>query len=323
MRKYKKWGIVLLTVVILAIGGFLFRKQLAVLAFDMFLSERVEKTLEQTYKPIIGKIEVIREENTPFSLLLLGIDQRDKEAGRSDSIIYSIVRPKENRILLLSIPRDAYAELVGKDIQDKIAHAYAFGEAKMSVESVENLLQHPVNHYAAINFTGFKDVVDALDGVKLPITQDIVNKHWSHDKFRIEANKPIYNGLEALNYVRYREDSDMNRTMRNRIFLQAVMERAVELDKIGRIPELMEIAGDNFTTDMLPKDMIDLAKSIIAKDSLPAFSSYMLDGEGAMINGVWYYMLDDEDLQYARQLIENWLDPTVDSERLMEPKEKA
>lgn len=55
MRKYKIWGIILLALAILATGGFLFRKQLAVLAFDMFLSDRVEKTLEQTYKPIIGK----------------------------------------------------------------------------------------------------------------------------------------------------------------------------------------------------------------------------------------------------------------------------
>ncbi|WP_338125040.1 LCP family protein [Paenibacillus dendritiformis] len=224
--------------------------------------------------------------------------------------------------MLLSIPRDSYAEIVGKDKQDKIAHAYAFGGAKMSVETVEHLLQHPVNHYAAINFKGFRDVVDALGGVELPITEDIRNRSRYHDKFLIEANKPIYTGLEALNYVRYREDSDMNRMERNRIFLQALMKRMVQLDKISHLPELLEIAGDNLDTDILPSDMIGLAKMMLLKDSLPSFTSYSLVEEGKIMDDIWYGILDKEDLNYARKLIDNWLDPEVPSEELLSPEAK-
>ncbi|TQR46146.1 LytR family transcriptional regulator [Paenibacillus popilliae] len=320
MKIKKKWIVISLSFVLVMTVGYILRKELALLTFDMFLSNQVEKKLEETYKPITIKDPLVHDE--PFSVLLLGIDQRDKEVGRSDSMIYSIVRRKENRILLLSVPRDSYTEIVGKNKQDKIAHAYAFGGAKMSIDSVEQLLEHPVTHYAAINFTGFKNVVDALGGIKLPITEDIVNKNWNHDKFRIEANKPIYNGLEALNFVRYREDSDMNRMMRNRIFLQAVAERAVQLDKFSHIPEILDIAGDHFSTDIAPTDLIDLAKSIFMKDSIPQFSTYALDGEGMMMHDIWYYKLDEEDLAYARKLIANWLDPTITAEHLMEPKSK-
>lgn len=322
MKINKKWIIISLAflLVVTATVGYLCRKQIALMTFDMFLSKQVEKKLEEAYKPLTIKNPLVQDE--PFSVLLLGIDQRDKEIGRSDSMIYSVVRRKENRILLLSIPRDSYTEIVGKNKQDKIAHAYAFGGAKMSVDSVEHLLQHPVTHYAAINFTGFKNVVDALGGIKLPITKDIVNKNWNHDKFRIEANKPIYNGLEALNYVRYREDSDMDRMMRNRIFLQAIAERAVQLDKFSHIPELLGIAGEHFTTDISPSDMIDLAKSIFMKDTLPQFTTYALDGEGMMKHDIWYYNLDEGDLAYARELIANWLDPAVTAEKLMEPRSK-
>lgn len=320
MKIKKKWIVILLSFVLVMTVGYVMRKELALLTFDMFLSNQVEKKLEETYKPITIKAPLVHDE--PFSVLLLGIDQRDKEVGRSDSMIYSIVRRKENRILLLSVPRDSYTEIVGKNKQDKIAHAYAFGGAKMSIDSVEQLLKHPVTHYAAINFTGFKNVVDALGGIKLPITEDIVNKNWNHDKFRIEANKPIYNGLEALNFVRYREDSDMNRMMRNRIFLQAVAERAVQLDKFSHIPEILDIAGDHFSTDIAPTDLIDLAKSIFMKESIPQFSTYALDGEGMMMHDIWYYKLDEKDLAYARELITNWLDPAITAEQLMEPKSK-
>ncbi|MCY9530410.1 LCP family protein [Paenibacillus sp. UNC217MF] len=320
MKIKKKWIVISLSFVFVLTVGYVLRKELALLTFDMFLSNQVEKKLEETYKPITIKDPLVHDE--PFSVLLLGIDQRDKEVGRSDSMIYSIVRRKENRILLISVPRDSYTEIVGKNKQDKIAHAYAFGGAKMSIDSVEQLLEHPVTHYAAINFTGFKNVVDALGGIKLPITEDIVNKNWNHDKFRIEANKPIYNGLEALNFVRYREDSDMNRMMRNRIFLQAVAERAVQLDKFSHIPEILDIAGDHFSTDIAPTDLIDLAKSIFMKESIPQFSTYALDGEGMMMHDIWYYKLDEKDLAYARELISNWLDPAITAEQLMEPKSK-
>ena len=320
MKIKKKWIVISLSFVLVMTVGYVLRKELALLTFDMFLSNQVEKKLEETYKPITIKDPLVHDE--PFSVLLLGIDQRDKEVGRSDSMIYSIVRRKENRILLISVPRDSYTEIVGKNKQDKIAHAYAFGGAKMSIDSVEQLLKHPVTHYAAINFTGFKNVVDALGGIKLPITEDIVNKNWNHDKFRIEANKPIYNGLEALNFVRYREDSDMNRMMRNRIFLQAVAERAVQLDKFSHIPEILDIAGDHFSTDIAPTDLIDLAKSIFMKESIPQFSTYALDGEGMMMHDIWYYKLDEKDLAYARELIANWLDPAITAEQLMEPKSK-
>lgn len=323
MKLNKKWAIIALAAGIVLIGAFLLRKQLAVFAFDMFLSDKVEKSLDRTYKPIYDTEDTVGIDDDPFSLLLLGIDQRDKEVGRSDSILYTVVRPKDNRILLLSIPRDSYAEIVGKDKQDKIAHAYAFGGAKMSVESVEQLLRHPVNHYAAINFKGFRDVVDALGGVELPITEDIQNRSRYHDKFLIEANKPIYTGLEALNYVRYREDSDMNRMERNRIFLQALMKRMVQLDKISHLPELLEIAGDNLDTDILPSDMIGLAKMMLLKDSLPSFTSYSLDEEGKIMDDIWYGILDEEDLDYARNLIDNWLDPEVPSAELLNPEVKG
>ncbi|MGZ9585951.1 LCP family protein [Paenibacillus marinisediminis] len=330
-KSAKKWWIILAVVLIIALSCFVFRKQLAILAFDLFLSDTVEHKLDPSYQPIAEKPVVDRELEEPFSAALLGIDQRDNEIGRSDTIIYSVVRPKDNKVLLVSIPRDTYTEIVGHGTTDKINHAYAFGTAKggptggakMSMDTISNLLDSPVDHYATINFEGLKEVVDALGGIRLPITEDIVNKDPNHEKFTIEGGKELYNGQEALYYVRYREDSDMNRTERHRIFIQAVMDRAIELDQIGKFPQILEVVGNNFTTDMKPKNMINLAKYMFKQDTSPAISSYMLHGEGEMDDGVWYYMPDEEDLTYVKELINNWLDPKTTKDQLMVPRQMS
>ncbi|GJM68378.1 hypothetical protein HMSSN036_05940 [Paenibacillus macerans] len=136
---------------------------------------------------------------------------------------------------------------------DKINHAYAFGGEKMAKDTVENLLGYPADYYAAINFHGLREIVDALGGIELPITKDIVNKEKYHEKFTIKAGKPLYSGEEALNYVRYREDSDFERTKRHQVFLNAMVNRMLKLDQVTKIPELMNMMGEKLQNRSCPK----------------------------------------------------------------------
>ncbi|MBR2565302.1 MAG: LCP family protein [Paenibacillus sp.] len=311
-KKWKKRLIITLSILIVLGGiGFIFQKELVRLGFNMFAAGTVKDTLDKSYKPVGDRDVPVVEHTDPFSLLLLGIDQRDNEPSRSDTIIYSVVRPEDNKVLLLSIPRDSYTEIVGRDVKSKINSAYAHGEAKMAMETVEKLLENKVDFYAAINFHGLKDIVDAVGGVVLPITKNIENKNKAHEKLFIEANKPIYNGEEALAYVRYREDSDFNRTMRHRIFLSAFMNRAMEVKNLTKIPDIIEIAGSNFTTNMTSDFIVNFAESLYMKDSIPTISNYMLKGDGKMRGGTWYYDLSEEDLTFVRGMIASWLDPNT------------
>lgn len=322
-RKFitKKWALISLTTLILLAGSaYLFRKELSVFGFNAVLKKDVKTTLDRSYKPVgyeskSPKIKV----SEPFSLLLLGIDQREGEASRSDTMIYSVIRPKEDKILLLSIPRDSYTDIIGRDVTSKINSAYAHGGAKMTIDTVENLLKNKVNYYAAVNFNGMKDIVDAIGGVKLPITELIENKNPIHEKLRVEPNKPIYYGQDALAYVRYREDSDFKRTERQRIFISSLMNKALELKNISKIPELIDIAGSNFTTNMDSDFILNLAETVYLKDSPPNFENYMLQGNGKMRGTTWYYDIDPEDLEYAQDLIVSWLNSS-NEEELLHPK---
>lgn len=318
-KRWKKPLIIILSILIVLGGvGFIYQKQLVLLAFNLFASGTVKEALDESFKPVGDQDAPVVEHTDPFSLLLLGIDQRDNEPSRSDTIIYSVVRPEENKVLLLSIPRDSYTDIIGRDVKSKINSAYAHGEAKMAMDTVEHLLENKVDFYAAINFNGLKDIVDAVGGVELPIKKNIENKLKTHEKLFVEANKPIYSGEEALGYVRYREDSDFNRTMRHRLFLSAFMNRALEVKNLTKIPDVIQIAGSNFTTNMNSDFIMKFAESLYMKDNAPTISNYMLKGEGATRSGTWYYDLSESDLQYVRTLLANWLDP--DATEIMEPE---
>lgn len=332
-RKSRRWkwliGIIAF-VILVGTVGYYNRVALGMWGFDMFLADDVEKKLEDSYKPLEGRNtqQIAYKKEAPFSMLLLGVDQRKNEIGRSDTMIYTVVRPSDGAILMISIPRDTYTEIVGKksragnEFYDKITHAYAFGGAKMAVETVEKLFGHPLDHYASINFSGFREVIDAMDGIALPITEDLVNDDPGHEKFIVKAGQDVYMGQDALNYVRFREDAggDMSRTGRHQVFLNAIMNKAAEVGQWSKIPEFIDIMGQNFNTDLTPEHMIDLAKSMLETDSRTIYS-HTLKGSGHRKGdgGAWYYFADEEDLGNVQGLIEAWLDPSLTKAQLPLP----
>ncbi|MDT3425248.1 LCP family protein required for cell wall assembly [Paenibacillus forsythiae] len=326
-KKWKKRYIALTVLLIIIAGGFLFRKPLTVLAFDLFLSDRVEETLAQkSYQPLTKsednsvKPEPVAYKREPFSVMLLGTDQRKTETARSDTMIYAVVRPEDYKVLLISIPRDTYTPIIGHngDKKDKITHAYAFGGQQMAKDTLEALLGHTIQYYATINFQGLKDTVNALGGLPLPIQKTIVNKGKDHEKFTIVGGKSLYDGEESLNYVRYREDSDFNRTKRQQVFLDVLANKMLSLNQIGNITELLNILGENFKTDMKPEMITDLAKKFLGGKEMD-ISSFTVMGEGARIDGVYYDVINEEDLNEAKTMIDNWMNAGTPVDQLIEP----
>ncbi|MFC4601355.1 LCP family protein [Cohnella hongkongensis] len=328
MRKLRRWHKIVASsvalLIVLAGIGYANRGALSSLGYDLLLSDQVESSFADSYQPLTDRPVVEKPEvEEPFSVLLMGVDARAKERGRSDTLIYTVVRPGDGNVLMVSIPRDTYTDIVGKDRMDKITHAYAFGGPEMAVNSVEKLLDAKVDHYASINFQGFVQVVDTLGGIHLPIGKDIVNKGANHEKFTVKANKSSYTGVEALNYVRYREDAggDMARANRNRVFLEELIHKASSLKQWNKIPEVLDIVGDNFQTDLPPSAINDLVKKFLQTGH--EIQSYTLKGEGQRMGAqnLWYFVSDEEDLAEVRATIGAWLDPETPKERLTVPGE--
>ncbi|RIE01464.1 LCP family protein [Cohnella faecalis] len=292
------------------------------------MADKVEKQLADSYHPLDNRpsdAEPPQAQATePFSMLIMGVDARKNERGRSDTLIYTVVRPKDGNVLMISIPRDTYADIVGKDKKDKITHSYVYGGPEMAVATVEKLLDAKVEHYASINFQGFVEVVNTLGGISLPITKDLVNDDPGHEKFVVKANQSSYDGKDALNYVRYREDAggDVSRTERNREFIESIIRKTASLKQWSKIPEVLGIVGDNFRTDLAPESMSDLTKQFLQVDH--RIQSYTLKGVGKRMgpSNLWYFVADEDDLTDIRQTIAAWMNADTPVEQLKAPGQK-
>ena len=140
------------------------------------------------------------EKKEPFSVLVLGVDEREGDKGRSDTMIVLTVNPESKSTKMVSIPRDTYTEIVGKGIQDKINHAYAFGGIEMSMASIENLLDIPIDYVVQVNMESFKDIVDAVGGIKVNNTLDFKVGNYSFPKgeVTIERRRSVIFCTDAL-----------------------------------------------------------------------------------------------------------------------------
>lgn len=102
-----------------------------------------------------------------LNVLLLGIDAEEDQRGRSDAIMVMQLDPNTDEMTIVSIPRDARTEIVGKGIDDKINHAHAFGGPDMAVATVENFLDIDIDYYVSINMDGLVELVDELGTISI------------------------------------------------------------------------------------------------------------------------------------------------------------
>ena len=102
------------------------------------------------------------------NILVLGVDERSDDIGRSDTLFLLTVDTDSGQVAMLSIPRDTRIKMPGRGY-DKINHAYAEGGVKQTRQAVENLLGVTVDYYIKMNFAGFYKVVDAVGGVDIDV----------------------------------------------------------------------------------------------------------------------------------------------------------
>lgn len=217
-----------------------------------------------------------------------GIDPNDPNAGiflgeevggkRTDSIIVARVDPKNERIDLLSIPRDLYLPISGTGGTDRINTAFAGdGGPGRLVDTIEENFNIEINHYAEVNFVGFQDIVNSLDGV--PMWFD---KPMRDDGSALDisvAGCHVLDGFQALAFARSRHleyfengewqqdpTGDLGRTSRQQYFLRRIVDTAaakIDITELPTINNLLTTGGQNLTIDegVQPSDLLTLGKT--------------------------------------------------------------
>ncbi|BCD26135.1 membrane-bound transcriptional regulator LytR [Bacillus cereus] len=266
----------------------------------------VSNTLNTVHKPLDRdksdkrdkKVEI--SDNKPISILLMGVDQEDNGTGRSDSLMLFTLNPQKKSMKITSIPRDSYTEIVGKGKKDKINHAYAFGGIDMSVKTVENFLNVPVDHYIEVNMAGFRDIVDAVGGVD--VNNDL--EFTSRDQHFAKGNIHL-NGETALKYTRMRYEDprgDFGRQMRQRQVIQAVIKKGASVSSLASYGDVLKAIEKNVKTSLTQDQMFDIQKNY--KDCMENSEEIQIPGDGhKAADGIWYYYVPDA----AKQDITNKL----------------
>ena len=240
------------------------------------------------------------------SVLFMGVDDsevRNNSTGsRTDALMLATFNDKDKTVKLLSIPRDSYVFIPGKDKYSKITHAHAYGGVKYTVDTVEEMLDIPVDYYVKMNFNAFVDVIDALGGIEVEVPYTFSEQNSSDKKNAIKLEKGLQtlDGEEALALARTRKlDNDIERGKRQQEILKAIAAKATDLSSLTKYADVIEGIGKNMTTNMTFKEMKSFTSYVLGGKGLE-IENVNLEGADDYINGTYYYRLDDESLDTVK-----------------------
>ena len=232
------------------------------------------------------------------NIVVLGVDERDDDVGRSDTLFVVMFDSKTKAASLLSVPRDTRVRIEGHG-WDKINHAYAYGGHKLTQKTVEELLGIRINNYVMVDFKGFEGLVDAIGGIDIDVEKDMYYQDtWDGFTVDLKKGRQHLDGKTAIQYVRFRdEEGDIGRIRRQQHFLMAVYDKITSADMLLHIPGLAKQLTSMVKTDMPLSDMIDIGKALHSMVKEKGLSMAMVPGEPKYIDGVSYWLPDITDLR--------------------------
>ncbi|MFI1397288.1 LCP family protein [Streptomyces sp. NPDC020681] len=234
-----------------------------------------------------------KERPTPIALdaqniLLLGSDTRSGEGNdqygrdggsqRSDTTILLHIAADRQSATAMSVPRDLMVSIPscrkpdGTRTREQFAQfnwAFQFGGAACTIRTVERFTGVRIDHHMVVDFSGFKDMVDAVRGVEVCLKEPIDD---ADAHLKLPAGKQTLNGEQALGYVRARKSigngSDTERMDRQQQFLGALVKKVQSngvLLNPTRLYPVLDAATKSLTTDPgldSLRDLYDLTRSV-------------------------------------------------------------
>jgi len=232
-------------------------------------------------------------DNGPFNVLVLGVDERPEsadEGSRTDTIMLVRVDPDTGDIRLLSVPRDLLVEISPGE-ENRINAAYNFGGIDQTVAAFEEYSGVDVDHYAVVDFQGFKDVINAMDGVEVDVADEVP------PKYGIEDGLQTLNGKQALFFARYRGTAggDLDRIRRQQQLVAALRSQAFSWNTVKQLPAIARAADRNVMTDLGLSQGITLGRVLVRRGPNSQMTSQQLRGDPKTLeNGDQVLVPDDE-----------------------------
>lgn len=232
-------------------------------------------------------VKVVNVTNTPFNVYIAGGDG----FGSIDAIfntdvnMVATIDPVNRKVLLTSIPRDYYVNLVlqGTDAYDKLTHAGYYG-IEESVKSVEKLLNTDINYYVKVNFSTIEGIVDAIGGVDVYSDYDFYERAFRKYHYTVGYNH--LNGEQALAFARERKsfaDGDIQRVKNQQKVVEAIIKKVTSSTAlISNYDQILNSISDNMDTNISSKDISKLVKMQLNDMRGWSVESINLTGTGQM-----------------------------------------
>ena len=235
-----------------------------------------------------GEADVVR-------VMILGVDQRKDDVGRSDTLMIASLRTAQEKGNLLSIPRDTRVAIKGHGY-DKINHAFAYGGKGLTQKTVEDLLGVPVDHYVIIDTRAFERIVDIIGGVDLNVEKRMYYEDpWDDNGglvIDLYPGEQHLDGYHAIQYVRYRDgEGDIGRIARQQKFMRAMLSQILSPAILPALPGLVEEIQGAVETDMTAAEFLQFASALEAVRA-NGLVSEMLPGSPAYLSDISYWVPD-------------------------------
>lgn len=306
----RRWMWVVLTVVIVfAIGSgslyYFIYKSVKDTVVEMYLPIQNEQPTSILQQPFVPQVKAVGntdgEAYRPFTMLVLGIDEREYDVGRSDTMLLLAVNPNTPSTLIFNIPRDTRTEIIGHGTVDKINHAYAFGGVQMALATVEHFLDIKVDYVVKMNMQGFVQLVDLVGGVDVDndFAFDQSGTHFKQGTLHLD-------GTHALMYTRMRYDDprgDLGRNDRQKQVLENLMDKAMNWGNIDRVPSMLKALGSNIQMNITFEDMTYMYQHYLP--AMKQMDTAQVQGSGTRIDNIYYYIVQERERKRLHDLVLN------------------
>ena len=209
-------------------------------------------------------LDPIESPEEPVTILILGRDSRDTEGerGRTDTIMLLYLDPEKAAGSLLSIPRDTLVEIPGYG-EDKINAAYAYGGEELTIRTIQEFIGAEINHYITLDFQGFVDLIDAMDGVDITIDRPLVDPKSGAN---LSPGDHHLTGEQALAYTRSRatELGDIGRIQRQQHLFKELMDQKLNIQYLSNTIHYFNILIDNTRTDLDVMTILRYSKAALS-----------------------------------------------------------
>lgn len=266
--------------------------------------------------------------NKRINFLILGIrGENDPNGGLlTDANIILSVRPYDNRIALISLPRDLFIETPGTSGKRKLNEVYEIGRKKNHSQELDyvkavvgGISGLPIHYAVLINFSGFKDLIDSLGGIELNLEKPFVEQvPFEEGAISLPAGRQIIYGQTALLYTRARiSSSDFDRSKRQEEVIKSVYAK---LNKTGvllnpyRLDKIFSVIENNMKIDMRVWEIEETIK-ILAKIGGQKITTKVIDSgpekllySGYTDDGAFILLPTGGDYKKIQEVIKNIFD---------------